>query len=389
MFAVRQVARVSRGPASKHVRCFATGIVAPGRLGNPQMTVGTDPRVDIRQKRALAEMQLDGANTASPVTARNTWEEKMEWCKAVHEGWTEIMKNEVVQELKNPNSVKTWEETITNAGGGEMKLYCSGPTTPGPHPIILEAHGSGLIFFSAGHPYCVRAREQLAEHGCIVVAPEYRKVVSHDKEGQFPAPLDDCLKTLDWVHENKERLGGSNIIAFGANGGANISQAMALQLNGEGNMHKLDGVFSTGPMLQGHSEFNPDFLNSIEECRNYLAHNANLDVCHDLYDGGNSDKPENAQNPLSRPYFATVEQMQGLCPHAFTLNECSQWKDEGIAVARKMKEAGVKTNARVIVGSVLAGQFIAGKYATEMWKYTARAVAGFAHHGVGHSDSSE
>merc|ERR1712225_225194 len=101
-----------------------------------------------------------------------------------------------------------------------MKVYCSSPTAPGPHPIILEAHGSGLIAFSAGHPFCVRAREQLAELGCIVVAPEYRKVCSHERDGQFPAPLDDCLKTLDWVHENKARLGGSNVIAMGANGGA-------------------------------------------------------------------------------------------------------------------------------------------------------------------------
>merc|ERR1712187_311087 len=143
-----------------------------------------------------------------------------------------------------------------------------------------------------------------------------------------------------------------------------------------------NGVFSMGPMLYGQAETNPDFLNSIEENRNYIVHNSMLDVYHDLYDGGNSDQPENATNPLARPYYATEEQLKGLCPHAFTLNECGQWRDEGIAMVRKLKLAGVKTNARIIVGSVIAGQFIAGKYAQEMWKFTARAIKGFATHGT-------
>jgi len=369
--------------ATKFANVRFAGIVAPGRLGNPLMHVGSDPRVDPRQKLSLAEMGMDGAvDPVPPMTVRNTWEEKYEFIKVMHQAWMDALEGQETQGATK-GTVKTWTETIKDVDGGELTLYCAAPTTPGPHPVILEIHGSGLVCYSPNTSLTAGCREQLAELGAIVIAPDYRKVAISGKAGQFPAGLNDCLTTLDWIHANMTELcGAGKVVAMGPNGGGNIAQAMALKLNAAGNMNKLNGVFSMGPMLYGQCEANPDFLNSVEENRNYIIHNSVLDVYHDLYDGGNSDQPENATNPLARPHYASVEQMKGLCPHAFTLNECGQWRDEGIAYVRKLKEAGVKTNARIIVGSVIAGQFIAGKYAQEMWKFTARAIIGFAKHGT-------
>lgn len=319
----------------------------------------------------------------SPITVDNTWEEKLAFTKATHENWMGALEEQASAHDQGVDGITERTVTIKNADGGDMEVAICAPTAPGPHPVVMEIHGSGFICFSTFHPLMYASRRPIAKAGCVVVSPQYRKVAYDDEAGRFPAPLNDCLATLDWIHENMSELDGNGtVLAQGTNAGGNIAQAMALKLNGEGQMKKLNGVFSMGPFLYGQTDTNPDFLNSCEENRDYVIPNAMLDVHHDVYDGGASDMPENLTNPLSRPYHATVEQMKGLCPHAFTLNECGQARDEGIAYIRKLKEAGVPTNARIIVGSVMVGQFIAGKYATEMYKFTARAIAGFAHHGV-------
>jgi acetyl esterase/lipase len=56
---------------------------------------------------------------------------------------------------------------------------------------------------------------------------------------------------------------------------------------------------------------------------------------------------ENAENPLTWPYFATDDDVAGLPPHVITVNEFDPLRDEGIAYSRLLQRAGVPVVGRV------------------------------------------
>ena len=61
----------------------------------------------------------------------------------------------------------------------------------------------------------------------MVIAPDYIK--SRIKGGAFPAGLEDCYTTLQYISTHKEELGISNQIAVtGDSGGGQMAFALAL-----------------------------------------------------------------------------------------------------------------------------------------------------------------
>ena len=59
----------------------------PGRLGDPDSSLKTDPRADPRLVAALAKFGLDEAATPGPVTAESPLGEILEFCAAAETGF--------------------------------------------------------------------------------------------------------------------------------------------------------------------------------------------------------------------------------------------------------------------------------------------------------------
>lgn len=79
-------------------------------------------------------------------------------------------------------------------------------TTPDGHqaagPAVLSLHGGGMIVGSPQLEQMTHGRIA-RDLGAVVVAPDYRLA----PENPFPAALDDCMATLQWMRAHAEELG--------------------------------------------------------------------------------------------------------------------------------------------------------------------------------------
>lgn len=95
---------------------------------------------------------------------------------------------------------------LTGRDGGDVRdieLYVFTPEElAAPAPVVAFYHGGG---FTVGNIGMYRpALRYLAEQAdCVVVFPDYRLAPEHP----FPAGLNDCDETLDYLAEHAERLG--------------------------------------------------------------------------------------------------------------------------------------------------------------------------------------
>ena len=93
-----------------------------------------------------------------------------------------------------------------------------------PRPAVLSLHGGGMCAGTAQletQPAGRLAREL----GAVVVSPNYRLA----PENPFPAGLDDCMATLQWMVEHADELGidPDRIAVYGTSAGGGLAAAVA------------------------------------------------------------------------------------------------------------------------------------------------------------------
>jgi acetyl esterase/lipase len=130
-------------------------------------------------------------------------------------------------------------------------------TTPDGHeakrPAVLSLHGGGMIVGSPQLELMTHGRIA-RELGAVVVAPDYRLA----PESPFPAPLDDCMATLEWMREHAEELGiaADRIAVAGASAGGGLAAAVAQRSHDEGIPLRAQGL--AYPMLDDRTVWNGD-----------------------------------------------------------------------------------------------------------------------------------
>jgi acetyl esterase/lipase len=125
-------------------------------------------------------------------------------------------------------------------------LICRPTATPGPHPVIYNTHGGGMV---AGNNRSVELAEELdraEELQLAVVAVEYRLAPEHPD----PTPLEDCYAGLLWVAENAAELGldADRILISGNSAGGCLAAGVSLLARDRGGP-KLLGQMLQCPML--------------------------------------------------------------------------------------------------------------------------------------------
>jgi acetyl esterase/lipase len=98
-------------------------------------------------------------------------------------------------------------------------------------PAVLSIHGGGYIL---GSPQMEAfATGRLArELGVVTVSPDYRLAPEHP----FPAALDDCMTTLEWMRAHADELGidQDRIAVMGVSAGGGLAAAVAQRSHDEG-----------------------------------------------------------------------------------------------------------------------------------------------------------
>ena len=157
---------------------------------------------------------------------------------------------------------------------------------------------------------------------------------------------------MKWVYENKKDLGISKIIVSGESGGGNLSIATSLKAKQDGISNYIDGVYAQCPYISNLYGKGNTELKSLTENDTYFLRGDMLGLMASLYDGIES------KNPIAWPYHADASMLEGLPPHSITVNELDPLRDEGLFFSRKLEEAGVSVNTKIIRGTVHAAENI-------------------------------
>ena len=355
----------------------AVKLQQPGRLGSPDLDLRRDPRSDPRMVDALAPFGLDVNGESLPFDGRAPMEALLAFCVEGERNFETVF-DAMFTGLPEIADVERGTETITGADGNSIELYISRPKQSASLPGILHIHGGGMaILRGSGRAY-VRARDELAATGLVVVGAEFRNAAGALGNHPFPAGLTDCAAALNWMHSNREALGVSKLVVAGESGGANLSLATTLKAKREGRLESIDGVYAMVPyisgMYGGPTEQRVRELPSLVENDGYLISCALMDILASVYDPGNA----NSSNPLCWPYHASVDDLAGLPPHVISVNELDPLRDEGLAYHRKLLHAGVASTGRMMLGLCHAGDLICRAAIPDAFASTVRDIHRFA-----------
>lgn len=194
---------------------------------------------------------------------------------------------------------------------------------------LLYIHGGGFVMGSIDteHGSAATLADQL---GITVCSVDYRLAPEHP----YPAALDDCMAALQWLHDmagslsiDKQRIG-----MFGVSAGGGLAAALALRCRDEGkkllcfqflDMPELDDRLMTASMQQFVDTPLWSRPKAILSWRHYLGSLA-----------GQQHVPAYAA-------AARAQVLSGLPPTYISVMEFDPLRDEGIAYALRLLQAGV------------------------------------------------
>ncbi|MGP4088254.1 alpha/beta hydrolase fold domain-containing protein [Streptomyces sp. KR55] len=348
---------------------------APGRLGDPELSLRTDPRVHPGVVAALAPFGLDGPAAAPPVSPRSTRAELLQFAEGAEAAFEPVFET-LMAGLPEVEGVVSETHTVVGADGHEIKLYVSRPeAAEGPLPCIYHLHGGGMVMMGATGAVYDRWRRELAATGLVVVGVEFRNGAGKLGPHPYPAGLEDCATGVKWVAEHASELGVSNIVVSGDSGGANLSLALAIKAKREGFLSAISGVYAQCPYVYGKWADGSEAPRSVAEYDGYFNHREMMQVLAEIYDPGSAHIDE----ATCWPARATTADLEGLPPHVISVNEVDPLRDEGLDYYRKLLAAGVPASAWMNPGLSHEAEILFRATMPDVYAANVRSVSGFAH----------
>ncbi|HSV80201.1 MAG TPA: alpha/beta hydrolase [Ramlibacter sp.] len=215
---------------------------------------------------------------------------------------------------------------------GEIPVRVYVPLGAGPHPVLMYFHGGGFVLLDLdSHDYlCLRLCNWAA---CVVVSVDYRLAPEH----RFPAAPDDCLAATRWAaqHASEFEADGARLAVAGTSAGGNLAAVTALRARHEG-----------GPPLRAQLLFYPvtDHPSKPPPSYQRYASGFGLDAEHMAW-FWQQYLPDAAlaSHPHASPLRAGS--LVGLPPAWLAVGECDVLRDESLAYAARLRQAGVPTLA--------------------------------------------
>jgi acetyl esterase len=202
------------------------------------------------------------------------------------------------------------------------------PERSTPHPTIVLFHGGGWIMGSIGF------NDQMARSLClgtnsVVVSSGYRLAPEH----QFPAAVDDASAAVRWAFENVGDLGGDpqRIGVAGISAGANLAAVAALDAVAAG--LELAVQVLVVPTLDAGREY-PSKLQNAE---GYLLTAKDLEFSNETYCPTSRGLD---RDPRRSPLYASHDTLARTAPAVISVSEHDVVRDEGLAYANRLREAG-------------------------------------------------
>lgn len=347
----------------------------PGRLGDPGMSLRTDPRVHRGVTAAMAPFGLDEPASAPPVSHLSARADLLEFVAGAESAFESVFEA-LLAGLPETKGVVSETRTVRAVEGHEISLHISRPEhAQGPLPCVYQIHGGGMAILGATSAPYSRVRQDLAATGLVVVGVEFRNAAGKLGPHPYPAGLEDCATGLRWIAANTAELGVSTIVLSGDSGGANLALALAIKAKREGFLDAISGVYAQCPHIFGKWADDDELPPSVAENNGYLIHRGMLEVLAEVYDPGSV----NVDEATCWPSRATNADLEGLPPHVITVNEVDPLRDEGLDYYRKLLAAGVPTTAWLNMGLSHEAETLFPTTLPHIYRSTLLNVSSFAH----------
>jgi acetyl esterase len=220
-----------------------------------------------------------------------------------------------------------------------IPVRCYFPEGDGPFPAMIYFHGGGWMVGTLDDfdPVC---RYICRNANIAVVAVDYQLA----PEGKFPTAIEEGYTVLNWLSENgiSWNIDPAKLIVGGDSSGGNIAAVLCLMAKDR-----------NGPMPVFQWLICPatDLLHMDTASYHSFGHGmwVPVDLMNWYIDHYLNDLKEKA-DPYVSPFLAG--DLSGLPPAFVVLAEFDLLHDEGIAYAKKLKQAGVEVSWKCYPGQI-------------------------------------
>ena len=210
-----------------------------------------------------------------------------------------------------------------------------------PLPAIMYFHGGGWVIGSLEtHDEQCRSMANATE--AIVISVDYRLAPEHP----FPAAPNDCYTATCWVADNAEEIGidASRLAVAGDSAGGNLAAVVSQIARDE---KKPEIVFQA--LIYPAVDIDSNRWPSYRENENApILTKALMEWFFQHYVGGTTF----THDPLAAPI--RTEDLSNLPPCYIATAEFDPLRDEGMAYADLLREAGVQVEAKCFEGLIHA-----------------------------------
>ena len=224
------------------------------------------------------------------------------------------------------------------AGSLPVRIYNPNPGTL--QPIVVYFHGGGWVVGSidvVDKP----CRELANAAQCIVASVNYRL----SPETKFPGPAEDCYSAVRWFAENAQDFDADtrNLVVAGDSSGGNLAAAVCLMARDRGGPH-ISQQLLIYPVMSPTRD--TQFDSYVENESGYLLTRDQMEWFWGNYAPSDSE----ARQPYASPLLA--EDFAGLPRGLIVTAEFDPLRDEGLAYASALKEAGVDVRTTTYPGAI-------------------------------------
>lgn len=258
---------------------------------------------------------------------------------AILRGGSFAEKGRSAQELR-AQGVILQHHTVARDNGDTLRLSTYRPAdADGALPMVLHMHGGGLITGTVESEESTAIR-MVRQCGVMVASVDYRLAPEHPS----PAAQEDCYAALAWLHKNAATLGGQAdfIAVSGTSAGAGLAAALTLMSRERGGPAIALQILAS-PMLDDRTAIGtrPEFSGipgwSLE--LNAFAWRCIL----------GEDTGTARVSPYAAP--ARAEDLGGLPPAVITLGALELFREEILAYATRLSQAGVAVELHLYPGA--------------------------------------
>ena len=226
-------------------------------------------------------------------------------------------------------------ERITVPGAPPVPALLYRPVgDTGPRPALLNIHGGGYICgnIDREHGDMLALAELL---GCVILSVGYRLAPEHP----WPAPSDDCLAGLAWLHASAADLGidRARIAVRGVSAGGGLAAGLGLRARGNPEL-AIAYMMLVYPMLDDRTAGTPSTGHYVWP----LAANRF---------GWASLLGELAADPPAEAVPARAADLTGFPPTFLAVGDIDLFAGENLAFAQALLAAGVPTELHLYPGA--------------------------------------